>query len=598
MFEAYERDFYTKFRENKVIRMLEDIQPVLNDMEESNIEETYVFIVDNGFINQDLLTFLYNEVLWIGTISITNQKAFIALFRKLYEKYPIDIKDIVFKIRFLFKHPYYGTLKFIEHCEREGIISLVTDESLYKKYLKAKKNLRTNENVIEALNNDDVDRLQELTSALDFNFKFVYNFVLTDEVKWLFIMDYACFIGATKCVKFLWANYHLDLNMKFAILGGNAEIIRFLEQENIKIRPYHISNAIEYQRYDVYDWLYEKFVDFLSGNNMKIYSRISAQRNWVHGIKCMTKNMISPAVKEKILNNVCTVIQKINYDFSSVIESIKTGDIEKVKEEINSSNVNFLLYANYFNEMFYVSPIVVACRFNQVEIVKFLLKIPGINVFGKVSRRVDNAMCQAIAGSSSEIIEMLLKLPGAKKCIKKYDILKYCAENDDVDILKLILKHNETKSANGTISYGDISLTCGASYAVRNYKINLLRYYIDVLKVIPDLNILMSLENNYDHDTAAEILKIKIIDNDLINILERIAKLATEKGDYDIMALMSDIQNVNFVTLAYKWKINDLDETKSSIYGKIYNNVLTFLEGRISKEKFEEVRHALKGDST
>ena len=82
------------------------------------------------------------------------------------------------------------------------------------------------------------------------------------------LIHFASFFGSVKCFKFLFLNKDKlslsdDRHMKlvhFAVAGGNTEIIHILEQsETLFSRTLPIS--IEYNHYELFEWLYEKFYD-------------------------------------------------------------------------------------------------------------------------------------------------------------------------------------------------------------------------------------------------------------------------------------------------------------------------------------------------
>lgn len=77
-------------------------------------------------------------------------------------------------------------------------------------------------------------------------------------------------VGAIKCFKYLYINNaKLDKNnsMKYAILGGNSEIIHLIEQRGISLREDYILSAIQSHHIDILDWLIERFPFGRTRNN-------------------------------------------------------------------------------------------------------------------------------------------------------------------------------------------------------------------------------------------------------------------------------------------------------------------------------------------
>lgn len=247
------------------------------------------------------------------------------------------------------------------------------------------------------------------------------------------LIQYASFFGSIKCFKHLLLNKaslsltddrHLKL-VHFAVAGGNTEIIHILEQsETLFSRTLSIS--IEYNHYDLFEWLYEKYYDSkLFEDAVQIpVSDLARKSNNAHMFEFLFRNKITikpimlksfEEVWNSYLNGFIITLQvimpdiKINtkytaYDnhYSPLHWAIKKQYFGIFHEIINTKGVNLNAQDDYGKTPFYLaaemgcidilsllkdkgveinrraksnlSPIHAAIRCNQVESVKFLLE--------------------------------------------------------------------------------------------------------------------------------------------------------------------------------------------------------------------------------
>lgn len=630
MVEKYLASFYEKFRESATTKMLEEVQPVLNELCESSVDEAIVMIKDKDYINKDMIYKLYYEIITIGTKCIKAQDAFVSLFCRLFEEFPVEKEYIVQKVRSLMAPPYYGTIRLVQRFENAGKVDFVTDKSLFSRYKNLTKNFFRNADLIEAMNNDDVNQLQSMTSDPDFNIEKEFKINLSDKIERTTIMNYACFVGASKCVKFLWANFHPSLNMVHAISGGNAEIIRFLEQEKMDFNPSDIRFAIEFHRYDVFDWLFDKFFaddDYVTYQK-KDLSGIAVRSNWEYGIKCFTSKTVRTYIKCHDRNTVTSVFKEVNDQYMENIEYCKAGDIKNVKAKINSNNVNHMAYAKYFDKYCFISPITVACRYNQLKVVKILIKIPGINIFTYIHDEVGNSMCQAVAGNSMEIIKLLMKLPKGIDELRTSTVLTFCSKTDDVDLLKFVISSNidmlldyagqgelydsllkvfestsmtvSSKSKNKglfAMKSAEEYLLCGLRSAVENKKLALVKFYINDLKLVPDAGVLVTLNCHYEHDFAIEILKRKVEEMILCEaIFSDILLKAAYENDREVITLLDEVQGLDITEELlhfrnpFQYIYGDYDDRMSGVN----SNLMEYLKEKLDPEMFKAVKDLIE----
>ena len=83
--------------------------------------------------------------------------------------------------------------------------------------------------------------------------EFLYTYKLTDDD--ISLSDLAAAYGSIKCLKYLLMNYKkLDHINKFAVAGGDLQIIKILQQYNVSFDNCFYP-SIRYHRYEISDWL-------------------------------------------------------------------------------------------------------------------------------------------------------------------------------------------------------------------------------------------------------------------------------------------------------------------------------------------------------
>ena len=131
--------------------------------------------------------------------------------------------------------------------------------------------MRTNDqpdSLTYIIRNDDIEALESYISAkedFDINQRippFIFG-VSTFLTCFPTLIEYACFVGALKCVTYLIENgadvtiqdlVHTTI-AQFAVAGGNLEILRLLEKNDKVSFLDCISSAVRFFRNDIFDWL-------------------------------------------------------------------------------------------------------------------------------------------------------------------------------------------------------------------------------------------------------------------------------------------------------------------------------------------------------
>lgn len=202
----------------------------------------------------------------------------------------------------------------------------------------------------EAIENDDIEELQQLTAQLGLDINRDYKRMQYSMIK------YSAYCGSIKCFKFLYSNgasvKHVGLKkdknddkftiMDFAVIGGNIEIIRILQQENIQPTSLCIQFAIQFHRIEIFDWLLEQFPESFDLE----YRILCFENEFIHGIKRIEE--FNPNYLSR-----CLVVKGITWLIKILAQNLS------------------LSYENCIN---------LACLNGHVDTVKFLLSLPDIDV--------------------------------------------------------------------------------------------------------------------------------------------------------------------------------------------------------------------------
>lgn len=316
------------------------------------------------------------------------------------------------------------------------------------------KNKSTEEKIKNIIENDDVEALQIFASSplFDINMEFVFKFKhLKPYVHNNFddsIIGYSAFVGALHCFKYLYMN-HAELSpciVPYSIAGGNAEIIRLLEQNGFKVAQKDIFYAIRYHQNDIFDWLIEIFPD-IDRDSVLIDSLVSC---FLHGLYACDEisNNISLffALKGKhnsLQGYMIHILSTVNSKFCM---ACRYGDFDTIEQFLQNpdtdiNETSFVTYVDYISPIwnekhrFMLStPLFEACVAGNAEIVSKLLQCKKIKVNKSVQlcfntndiqkNYYSTPLCEATVRNKKKIVKLLLDHPYIKinkQCCERYD---------------------------------------------------------------------------------------------------------------------------------------------------------------------------------
>ncbi|OHS97933.1 hypothetical protein TRFO_35726 [Tritrichomonas foetus] len=122
-----------------------------------------------------------------------------------------------------------------------------------------------NEPLFDIIMDDDIEALQRMSCNEDFDFDDIFRFsdnsifsILNNQS----LIVASAFFGSIKCFRFLLINNaNLPQNIpKYAIAGGNLEIVRICVQNNLIFDNDCLKSAIIYKHFEIFKWLVEQEV--------------------------------------------------------------------------------------------------------------------------------------------------------------------------------------------------------------------------------------------------------------------------------------------------------------------------------------------------
>ena len=227
-------------------------------------------------------------------------------------------------------------------------------------------------NIAKAIRIDDVEKLQEISSQnnFDFNQKIEpslyerFSFVNEENVS---LIDYAAFFGSIKCFKFLLLNgSNLTNSGKFAVAGGNIEIINLCEQNQSSFKG-SFEAGIEFHRNDIFRYIYDNKIERFSE-----YNQSTSHKETGNSTTEINHNKLNYLGLISILSS--------NYEVLSFLENegMKTND-SLINE---SAKIGNLFLVKYFlaNNRIPKDILLSASESVNNELFQFILEQGGIDI--------------------------------------------------------------------------------------------------------------------------------------------------------------------------------------------------------------------------
>ena len=379
------KQFYLYFKD--FITMVKDL---MNDEKDFDLE----FYIEN-----DLKPLLENKPQMIHNvlgvfdifIKIRFSRAYLMLelFPIILDLFPEKQQHIHDYVKKNFAHSLYELVKDL-------FSSSIIKGSQPSKELSIENLMNYPENSLNyILIHDNLDGLQE--KALEPNFDYSQHITFNSASFNLFpfenptLLEFCAFNCSIQCAKYLILNQCEITSRvcKYAIYGGNLELIRYLQTQNYIYDSYLLLESIKYHRYDISNWI-------LTNNYVRSISLEKCLINYNYlAFLFFFFSTKEPYMDLTLLKLACKqgFLPLIKYYFSS--DNISIEEKENAKEELiliacEEDHLEILEYlfieqkdiqiSNFQND---VKPLYLACKNDSLKTLQFLIN-QGYNKESKI----------------------------------------------------------------------------------------------------------------------------------------------------------------------------------------------------------------------
>lgn len=416
-----------------------------------------------------------------------------------------------------------------------------------KEHIEIRSKLINPEPILISIREDNLNSFQDALSRLEIdlsdtkiNHSIFEPFSFLNEtitIKLLTLIEYASFYGSVNIVKYLIAN-EVELKKfraKFAIAGGNYEIIHLLGEREVNIDTIDcLATAIQFHHNDIVHYLHDtKNVNYeislievcVKFENISMLEEIlndipkseNDRRPFILSIISATRNgnidlllFLFDQAKQreiqiqndeqlmvKLLNRACKYgyidiaqffINELHipysYDnFKGLYKASKIGNLPTVQYLCGLDGIN----VNYTDQVSKDTPLTIAAYQGYIDVVKFLFTVKGVDINHKLYNN-RNAIFRAAEGQNYEILKFLYEnTPNSSDIINVIDLngfnlLTMSSQYDCPEIVKYLIEQKgfDVNSLNSR----------PIIHAIQNDCVNVLKYFLtlDNCKLINDEN--------------------------------------------------------------------------------------------------------------
>lgn len=349
-------------RNNQEIMNLYELQMQFLSISDSNYSSVVSKIEDLGYLSAENLPTLSRTIYHFAALQSKKYDLFTRLIIDLQRK-----TDIYSAIK---SHLYYGfecyALHFIDNLVTKQIITeeeekkvktifttndhLIKRQQSYFPYRRIQKKDETAEILAQAIENDDIDVITEITSSPNFDINMKVPEIHTGSLKASVfeatLIQYAALCGSMKSFKYFFLNkadtnpsqnnFYQDV-LIFVTMGGNVDIFELLMQEGFLPNRELIPIAIEFHHIEIFDWLIEKLGIELEFRDMILCAR----SEFIHGFLSIDNLETIPvlfiiACERNFVEFVKITIEHDSVDcVKGLIKASEHGNLEIVKLIIN-----------------------------------------------------------------------------------------------------------------------------------------------------------------------------------------------------------------------------------------------------------------------
>ncbi|OHT09831.1 hypothetical protein TRFO_21112 [Tritrichomonas foetus] len=356
------------------------------------------------------------------------------------------------------------------------------DWELHKKYASEGIN---QDPIAVAIRNDNIDELQAFYSTNDFNINMKIPNSIYESCTMVSnsptLIQYAAYFRSINCFKFLLMNHALDNEQaddltKFAVAGGSVEIIRLCEQNNCDFTGM-IDIAIEYNRFDIFEWMmrskpklckdvHQMLIKCIQKSNMKIlrylleigvgiYKRnnviqlplyAASEDNYKLLKFFIDSGQIDLNQRSNELTPLHVACQLGYYDIVEYLLLFKETNINAVYVfnlffiRTYHHQFNFFIFGGRVN--YPLTPLFFACKKGNDKIVSLILNHDDIKINGETATLMLTAACQF---NSPDVIDTLLNIRGCDINNSRFEFdgnpLCFACQCQAIECVKKLLAH-------------------------------------------------------------------------------------------------------------------------------------------------------------
>lgn len=277
------------------------------------------------------------------------------------------------------------------------------------------------------------------------------------------LIEYSAMRGAIKCFKYLLINdAYIDENiMKYAIMGGNSDIIFLLEEKEIPLECEHIIYSIKYHQLCIYDWILERFS--VETDELKMdCSCACIKYGFFHGLEkfheIISGNCAFAFAKQlnsiDIMNAVykSSFIERLPEEYSICFKStnIVIETVDPQDEIEHGYKFEFFGYLSFITNDISIQINKYKSWFKWPDFTNYTREMIDKYIisneisYNAIDRMGTSALMHAAEVGNVEVLKYLLEKPDininfTNHCLYEFDALGYAIDNIDLKCMELLL---------------------------------------------------------------------------------------------------------------------------------------------------------------
>lgn len=192
----------------------------------------------------------------------------------------------------------------------------------------------------------------------------------------------SCEYGAVKCFKFLILNYEIEIDIQLlndAIIGGNLEIIRIKLQSGVEITS--LVSCILSHQYEVFDWAIQNNENLIDSEIINLM----IEHEFIYGLEKLPNQEIPNNIECPFIEyHLFRLENNVKNASIAVFDACTYGMVDFLRfiiKRFNITDVNTIVSReSCVTEYSEITPLIRACEMKNLEIIKILLSVDGIDI--------------------------------------------------------------------------------------------------------------------------------------------------------------------------------------------------------------------------